>query len=271
MKLSIIIVNYNTGPLTAACIRSILAQDVVGGLEIIVVDNASADESVAHLRSDFPEVTVIANGKNVGLAAGVNTGLASTRGKYCLILNPDILVLPGALVSLVTYMDAHPTVGVAGGQLQSPNGEVQESCYRFYSPLTLIYRRTFWGKTARGQREIARFLMKDFDHASIRAVDWLLGACLIVRREAVQEVGGMDERFFLYFEDVDWCRRFLEAGWQVMYVPAARFSHFYQRSSEGGILSVLSHRVGREHLKSAVKYFWKNRGRSLPTAAAPLP
>jgi N-acetylglucosaminyl-diphospho-decaprenol L-rhamnosyltransferase len=266
MKLSVIIVNYNTGPLTAACIESILQQKLSFRPEIIVVDNASSDESVAHLSSDFPEVIVLANEQNLGLAAGVNAGLARARGTYCIILNPDIIVLNGALERMVSYFEQHPAVGMVGGQLISPNGEVQDSCYRFYAPMTIIYRRTWLGQTKRGRREVARFLMKDFDHASTRDVDWLMGACLMVRQAAVRELGGMDERYFLYFEDVDWCRRFWELGWHISYLPQARFSHYHQRSSEQrGIMHLLGNWIVREHIKSAVKYFWKHRGKPLPS------
>lgn len=265
MVLSVIIVNYNTAALTKSCIESLLAQKFQGSLEIIVVDNASRDESVALLRSDFPDITVVAHTSNVGLAAGVNAGLQRATGTYMLILNPDIIVLPGALQELVRYLDTHPTVGIVGGQLLSPNGKIQASCYRFYHPMTILYRRTLLGKTAVGKQEINRFLMKDFDRQHVRAVDWLMGACLAVRARAVQRVGGMDERFFLYFEDVDWCRRFWEAGWHVVYMPMAKFSHYHQRSSEGGgILGIITNRATRAHIISAIKYFHKYRGQLLP-------
>jgi len=270
MKLSIIIVNYNTGPLTAACITSILQQELPFGFEIIVVDNASRDESVSHLQSDFPEINVLANDQNAGLAAGVNKGLSIASGTYFLILNPDIIVLPGALEKLIEYLATEKEVGMVGGQLISPNGEIQDSCYRFYAPLTVIYRRTWLGKTRRGNKDVARLLMKDFDHRSTRDVDWLMGACLLVRAKAVREVGGMDERFFLYFEDVDWCRRFWEAGWRITYVPAAQFSHYHQRSSEQrGVWRLFTNWILREHIKSAFKYFWKHRGKPLPRQEAP--
>lgn len=278
MKLSIIIVNYNTGPLTRALIESLLSQTLPRGTEIIVVDNDSKDDSVPLLKADFPEITVIENTKNVGLAAGVNTALKVAKGTYYLILNPDMIALPGSVTTLVEFMDQNPDVGMAGGKLISPNGELQYSCYRFYRFMTILYRRTFLGKSVRGRKETYRFLMKDFDHESARDVDWLMGACLIVRAKAVGEVdawklpemankfaGGMDERFFLYFEDVDWCRRIWEAGWRVTYVPQAVFSHFHQRSSErGAILGIITNRTTREHIKSAIKYFWKYRGKKLP-------
>ena len=220
------------------------------------------------LRSDFPEITVIANKENLGLAAGVNTALAVAKGSYYLVLNPDMIALPGSVHNLVAFMDKNPDVGIAGGKLISPNGKLQYSCYGFYTPMTIFYRRTFLGKTPTGKQAIRTFLMKDFDHASEKDVDWLMGACLMVRKKAYEQVGGMDELFFLYFEDVDWCRRFWAKGWRVTYVPQAVFSHFHQRSSEGGaLLGILTNRPTREHIKSAFKYFWKFRGQSLPTHA----
>jgi len=268
MKLSIIIVNYKTAPLTKALIESLLPQEIVGGCEIIVVDNNSMDDSVALLRSDFPEITVIDNEANVGLAAGVNKGIAAAKGQYYLILNPDMIALPGSIKTLVEYMDKHAEVGMAGGKLKSPNGKLQYSCYRFYTPMTIVRRRTWLGKLPKGRADIRRFLMKDYDHVAPREVEWLMGACLITRASVVKKVGGMDEQFFLYFEDVDWCRRVWEAGFKVSYVPAAEFSHFHQRSSEGGsFLSILTNRPTREHIKSAFKYFWKFRGKSLPQVA----
>ncbi|MEK7500334.1 MAG: glycosyltransferase family 2 protein [Patescibacteria group bacterium] len=265
MKLSIVIVNYKMWQLTRALVESLLKDSLPPGTEIIVVDNNSGDDSVYLLRSDFPEITVIDNKTNLGLAAGVNTALKVAKGSYYLVLNPDMIAIPGAVQKLVTFMDQNPKVGIAGGKLISPNGKLQYSCYRFYTAMTIIYRRTFLGKTKRGREEIRSFLMKDFDHAAEKDVDWLMGACLIVRKKSYEEVGGMDERFFLYFEDVDWCRRFWEHGWRVTYVPQAVFSHFHQRSSEGGALrGIFANRPTREHIKSACKYFWKFWGKQLP-------
>lgn len=270
MKLSIIIVNYNTGALTKACLNSILSQTVPFRYEILVVDNDSSDESVPFLRSDFPEVSVIANERNRGLAAGVNQGIAASRGAYYLILNPDIIVMPGALTSLVQFMDEHQDTGIAGGKLVSPNGRIQYSCYRFYRPSTVVYRRTPLGKTAWGKHEVDRFLMKDIDRSHVTDVDWLMGACLIVRAAAAKKVGGMDEHFFLYFEDIDWCRRFKEAGWGVMYVPTARFSHYHQRSSAtSSLYGILTNRAAWYHIISAMKYFWKYRFRSYAVSGSP--
>jgi len=258
MKLSVIIVNYNSAALTKACIESILSHPQPSSIEIIVVDNGSQDSGASFLRADFPDVTFIINKENRGLAAAVNQAVRTAAGDYFLLLNPDIVVLDDAISQLVAFMDANQKVGVSGGKLLSPNGQLQYSCFRFYKPLTVIFRRTWLGKTRWGQRENARFLMQDFDHAQVRDVDWLMGSCLMLRADAVKEVGGMDERFFLYFEDVDWCRRFWKAGWRVTWVPQARFSHFHQRSSrKHALFGLLSNWAAREHIRSAVKYFSK--------------
>lgn len=266
MKLSILIVNYNSGALSHACITSLLAQGLPSANEIIVVDNGSTDDSVSFLRSDFPGITVLANDANQGLAKAVNQGLRRAQGEYILLLNPDITVLPGGVMKLLAFMEQHSDVGVAGGKLLSPNGRLQYSTFRFYRPMTIVYRRTWLGRTQRGQRELDRFLMRDFDHQAVRDVEWLMGSCYLLRRSAVNEVGGMDERFFLYFEDVDWCRRFWEKGWRVTYVPEARFSHFHQRSSgRSHIWGIVTNWTTREHIRSAIKYFWKYRRKEVPT------
>ena len=265
-KISIIIVNYKMWQLTRALVESLLKDESLPkGTEIIVVDNNSGDDSVYLLRSDFPEITVIDNKENFGLAAGVNVGIAHATGSYYLVLNPDMIALPGSVKTLFEFMEKNPEVGMAGGKLISPNGKLQYSCYRFYTLMTILYRRTFLGNTAAGKQTTRDFLMKDFNHKEVKDVDWLMGSCLIVRKKAFDVVGGMDERFFLYFEDVDWCRRMWDAGWRVTYVPSAIFSHFHQRSSDkGAILGIFFNRPTREHIKSAWKYFWKFRGQPLP-------
>ena len=264
--LSIIVVNYKMAPLVKLLMESLLSDATLPArTEILVVDNNSQDNSVELLRSDFPEITVIDNKENIGLAGGVNIALEQAKGKYTLLLNPDIVAMPGAVKTLVDFMENNPDVGMAGGKLFSPNGSLQYSCYRFYTPMTILYRRTPLGKTKKGREAINSFLMKDYDHEEARDVDWLMGACLITRKEVLKKVGGMDPRFFLYFEDVDWCRRVREAGFRVTYVPSAHFSHFHQRSSEkGSILGLITNRATREHIISAFKYFWKFRGKTLP-------
>lgn len=264
MKLSVIIVNYNSGALTAACLKSIMPQ-LPSSSEIIIVDNDSSDDSVPFLRSDFPEITLIANEKNVGLAAGVNQAIAKATGDYYLLLNPDIIATENAVPNLLSYIEANPKVGLAGGKLISPNGKLQDSAYRFYNPMTILYRRTPLGKTPWGKKAIDHFLLRDINLDVARDVDWLMGSCYLMRAPAIAEVGGMDELFFLYFEDVDWCRRFWEKDWEVHYVPAAVFSHFHQQQSRRNpILGLIKNWTTREHIRSAIKYFRKYANKKLP-------
>ena len=265
MKLSVIIVNYNSGALVAANLEALYREGLPEKSEIIVVDNNSQDDSVSFLRADFPEITVIANKTNRGLSFGVNQALKVARGEFYLMLNPDIIALPGAVANIIAFMEHNPGVGLAGGKLVSPNGELQHSCYRFYTPMTIMYRRTLLGRTKRGQAAIDNFIMSDFDHTTVKDVDWLMGSCYCLRRRAVEEVGGMDERFFLYFEDVDWCRRFWEHNWRVTYVPQAQFSHFHQQSSrKKPLLGIVMNWTTREHIKSGIKYFSKYHGKLSP-------
>jgi len=221
MKLSIIIVNYNSGPLTKACIESVVKRRLGFGYEIIVVDNDSRDESVSMLRDEFPEIVVVDHGQNGGFGSGVNRGLEEATGDYYLILNPDIIVLPGAIENMLSYMEKHGDIGVLGAKLIYPNGKLQHSSFRFYTPMTIVYRRTWLGSLPIGKKAVDSFLMSDFDHKEPKDVDWLMGSCLMLRAEAVAKVGGMDERFFMYYEETDFLRRALAGGYRLLYVPEA--------------------------------------------------
>jgi len=148
-----------------------------------------------------------------------------------------------------------------GPQLLNFNGTIQESCFRFHKPLTIVCRRTLLGRTSWGKKELARFAMEDFDRQSDKEVDWLLGAALMLRRQALNDVGPMDERFFLYFEDTDWCRRFWDKGWGVVYWPSAKMHHYHGRSSKrtSGVADLFFNKYTWIHISSAIKYFWKWR------------
>jgi hypothetical protein len=185
----------------------------------------------------------------------VNQALLAAAGRYVLILNPDIEVLPGSIDELATHLDRNPQTGIAGGKLLNPDGTLQYSCRTFYTLSTLLHRRTPIGKLFPNSRVVRDHLMMDWDHDSVREVDWMLGACLMVRRDAIREVGLMDERFFMYFEDVDWCYRMKQHGWQVVYVPAARMRHVHRRdSAKGG--GLLNRRL-MAHLNSMFRFFDK--------------
>ncbi|MFH1690123.1 MAG: sugar transferase [Candidatus Eisenbacteria bacterium] len=229
--LSIVIVGYNSLPELGECLASVRDSDGSARIEAVVVDNASTDGTVEFLEREHPEVRLVANGRNVGYSRAVNQGIAEARAGYVLVLNPDIVVLPGALDRLVSFMDERPNVGIAGSKLLNPDGSLQHSCRRFYTFWTLVLRRTPLGRLFKNGRTISNYLMLDFDHERSREVDWVIGACMIVRKAALADFGGMDERFFLYFEDVDWCYRVWQSGWKVWYVADSVMRHRHARES----------------------------------------
>jgi GT2 family glycosyltransferase len=258
MDLSIIILDYKSKGLVRQCVKTIRLFAPKHSHEIIVVDNASGQGTGEMIRREFPEVTMIDVPRNLGYAAGNNLGIARARGRYILILNPDITVRPGAIDALIEYMDAQTDIGVLGPRLVHPDGSLDVSCYRFPDPLIPAYRRTPLGRLPAGRRALDRYLMNDFDHARTSDVDWLLGAVLMVRREALAKVGPLDDRYFLYFEDTDWCRRFWEAGYRVVYFAGVEMVHYHERlSAKGNWVTGLFRKATRIHIASAVKYFRK--------------
>jgi len=253
IRLAVVIVHYNTSDDLARCLESLTAYAPSVSHRIVVVDNASRDEGLAAVHLKFPDCQWIFNAENTGYARGCNRGMAAVAADYYLILNPDIVVQPGALDRLLAFADAHPRAGLVGPQLLNEDGSLQESCRRFYTLRTLLLRRTILGRLFPDSRTVQRHLMRDFDHQSSRPVDWVLGGCVLARRSALDRSGPMDERFFLYFEDVDWCYRMWQAGFEVQYTPDARFMHRHRRASARG-------RFGRSwwlHLGSLISFYEK--------------
>jgi N-acetylglucosaminyl-diphospho-decaprenol L-rhamnosyltransferase len=250
--LSVVIVNYKTPDDLLRLLASLEEHPSASEpLEILVVDNASGDDSAARVRAAYPGVTVIESPANRGFAAGVNIGLKAARGEWLLILNPDVVVRNGSLDALLDFLKSNPRAGIAAAKLLNPDGSLQHTCRTYYTFGTILLRRTFLGKLFPNSRALRDHLMLDYDHESPRNVDWVAGACLLVRREALEEVGPMDERYFLYFEDVDWCTRMHRRGWGVWYVPQAVMTHGYRRASAGGFS-----RATRAHAESLLR-FWE--------------
>jgi len=259
--LSVIIVNWNVRDLLRRCLHSILANLPACQLEIIVVDNGSTDGSPEMVRTEFPQVHLMANPDNRGFTAANNQGLAVARGRYVLLLNPDTEVVGDALETLVAFADAHPDVGVVGPQLLNPDGTVQSSRRRFPTLATALLEST-WLQPYAPRRLLARYYVLDRPDDEVQDVDWVTGAALMARREAVEQVGPLDEGFFMYSEELDWCRRFRAAGWRVIYLPTARIIHHEGKSSE----QVLPAR--HIHFQtSKIRYFRKYHG---PAAAEAL-
>jgi hypothetical protein len=264
IELSVIATHHRTPELLKLFLESLKAAATDLRLEIIVVDSEAEEETGEFLASDFPEIIYLPFKENTGYAKLVNAGLNRARGEYLLVLNADIILVSGALEKMLQYMKENFTAGMLGPQLLNFNGSRQESCFRWYRPLTILYRRTWLGKTAAGKKDLARFLMKDQDLARPQAVDWLLGAAMFFRRAAFSSVGPMDERFFMYFEDVDWCRRFHQHGWQVVYLPDAKIYHYHGKVSKTeNFWSHFFNKYFWIHLSSAFKYFLKH-GWSIP-------
>jgi len=253
VRLGIVIVHYNTPEDLARCLRSLQDHAPTCSHEVVVVDNASSAPGLDDLQLRHPDVRWLLNTENRGYGRGCNQGLAAVAADYHLILNPDIVVQPGALDALLDFADRHPRAGLIGPQLLNEDGTIQESCRRFYTFWTLVLRRTPLARLARNSRIVQRHLMRDFDHESVRPVDWVLGGCLLVRREARDRCGPMDERFFLYFEDVDWCYRMWRSGFEVVYFPGARFVHRHRRASARGTFT----RSFWLHLASLISYYEK--------------
>ena len=252
--LSVIIVNWNVRDLLRECLRSIEAGKGGLSLEIIVVDSASSDDSVAMVRSEFPSVHLIACTENVGFPRGNNLGLQEARGDYLLLLNPDTVIVDDALAVLVSYLQANPDVGVVGPQLLNLDGSVQSSRRRFPTAATGFFESTWLEGLAPGI--LRRYYALDLPDAATADVDWLTGACIMVPRSTYEAVGGMDEGYFMYSEELDWCRRIKESGRRVVYYPAAQVIHHVGKSSEQ---AVTARHINFNQAK--LRYFRKYHGR----------
>lgn len=267
--LSIIIVNYNARGLLRQCLRSLFTnlQDTRISYTVTVVDNNSTDGSTAMVREQFSTARLIPLESNGGYAKGVNIGVKSLESRYYLILNMDTTIVQSrALERMVIYMDQHADVGLAGPKLINPDGTTQASCCSFPKFLYPIYRRTFIGRLPFAKKAIREYLKLDWNHDETTAVDWVIGTGMIVRHDALQHVGLMDERFFMYYEDVDWCRRFWEHGWKVHYIHDIEIVHYHGRESakKSGMISLLLSASTRTHVTSWIKYVIKYFGRGHP-------
>ncbi len=256
---SIAIINYKNPALLRLCLSSlkrVLSADFK--YEIVVIDIASSPET-KNVIKEFTGIKLLTFKNNIGYTRGVNEGIKASSGDYVLILNPDVVPMAGSIEELTLYLATNTNVGLVGPRLLNFNGSTQNSCFRYYTPLTILCRRSPLGHTSFGKKIINKALMTDkkLDHPT--EVDWLMGSAVLVSKKAVDKVGLMDEKFFLYMSDVDWARRFWENGFKIAYYPKAEMCHYHRRESKGrfGPLDVLFNKQSRWHLKDAVKYFHK--------------
>jgi GT2 family glycosyltransferase len=241
-RVSVCIVTWNCRELVLNCLDSLVQGS--GGLpfEVIVVDNCSSDGTVEAIRSRFPAAKVVANEANVGFAAANNQAMRLGCGAYFFLLNPDTLLPPNALQEIAQVADAYPRAGAIGPKLLNPDGTLQYSCRRFPRPLAALFRNTLFGRLLPGNRWTREYLMADWQHDGVREVDWISGAAMLLRREAVEQVGPLDERFFWGSEDVDYCKRLHDAGWKVLYTPRPEIIHIVGGSTDQAVLRTICRR-----------------------------
>ena len=244
-RVTAVVVTYDALPWIEQCLESLR------GVETIVVDNGSSDETVAFVRGRFPEVKVV-EAENRGLGAGWNIGVRETSSTYVLLLNADAWLLDGALERLCDFADTRPRAAVVGPRLLNPDGTLQRSVRGYPTLWRLATEYLFLRKLAPGSSALNAFYAGGFDHDEVREVEVVMGACMLLRREAIAEVGDCDEDYFLFSEETDWCYRFREAGWEVVFFPGAECVHVHGAVHAG--------RMFKENVKGQLRFLLKHHG-----------
>lgn len=262
-KLSIIIPHYHTPEILRLCLDALLKKLIVlsGRYEIIVSDGETDKNVIDGLKKIYPEILFIENSENVGFSKLVNLGIEKSSGKYIFVINADIIIeREGDILDMIEYLDDDDDIGVVAPRLFNVDGSVQQTYFRNYDLFTIAARRTFFGRTFLGKKILDKFYYRGLRIDDSFEPDWVLGAAFLMERSRFEKIGGkLDERFFMYFEDVDLCRRFKEAGLKVVYFPFARFVHRHARVSDKGrgMADIIMNRFTRIHIASYLKYVWK--------------
>lgn len=267
--LSIVIVSWNVREDLRECLQSLLREEgsrlESSEIEIIVVDNASTDGTAAMVNLAFPQVKLLVNSQNLGYTKANNIGINHSRGKYILLLNPDTIVHQGALQALIECAESHPEAGIIGAKLLNSDGSVQRSARSFPDIGAGLFRNTFLGRLFPNNPFVRRYLLTDFSYDEVREVDWVSGAAMLVRRDLIEQIGGLDERFWAYCEDVDLCWQAWQAGYKVLFCPNAVITHKVGRSSDQRLVSSLI-----QHHKSMWLFYLKNYRHCYPLVLFPL-
>jgi N-acetylglucosaminyl-diphospho-decaprenol L-rhamnosyltransferase len=242
---SVVVVTYNALPWIERCLES------VRGVPTVVVDNGSSDATTDFVRESFPQVGVVES-ENLGLGAGWNTGIRETDSRYVLLLNADAWLVGDALSRLVELADSRTNAAFVGPRLSNPDGSLQRSVRGFPTLWRLATEYLFFRKLAPRSMALNAFYAGGFDHGEVREVESVMGACMLVRREAIEQVGFADERFFLFSEETDWHYRARQAGWKVVFFPGAECMHVRGASHAG--------RLYRENLRGHLRFLSKHRG-----------
>lgn len=253
VDLSIIIVSWNVADLLCACLDS-LHRGAHPSMEIIVVDSASSDGTPALVRARYPDVRLLAQAENVGFSRGNNIGLGAAHGRWLLLLNPDTEVSGDALMQMTAYLDAHPEIGIIGPHTLNPDGSHQSTRRRFPTLAVGVFEST-WLQAYAPKAVLDRYYAHDLADDGTAEVDWVQGSALMMRREVYAQIGGLDEGYVMYSEELDLCRRAKDAGWRVVYLGSAKIMHHGGKSSEQA--------VARRHIhfqQSKLRYFRKYHG-----------
>jgi N-acetylglucosaminyl-diphospho-decaprenol L-rhamnosyltransferase len=253
---SIVIVTFQARELLRRCLDALAADGTALDRQVIVVDQASDDGTASWVAEAHPEVELVALDRNVGFGAGNNRGVALARGRHVLLLNSDAFVSPGAVDELVRFLDATPRAGAVGPRLRNADGTLQRSCRSFPTPWRLATEYLFLRKLAPRSRALNAFYCGGFDHDRTRRVDWVTGACVLIRGESMAQVGGFDESFFLYSEETDLLRRLADLGLETWFDPAAEVTHLW-----GATTARDPGPAYREQLRSHIRYLDRHLGR----------
>jgi GT2 family glycosyltransferase len=239
LDLSIIIVSFDDEKSLSGCLASVYNNDA--RFEIITIDNNPAPYISKAFKGRFPHARWVENRKNLGFAKAINQGIKKARARYILTLNSDTVLFPDSISNMVSFMDSHKKAGAAGGKILNSRGIVQPTCRRFPGYLTGFFNRTsFLTRLFPDNRFSKRYLLNHWAHENVRRVDWISGAFIIFRREALKDVGYLDEDYFMYCEEVDWCYRAKKKGWKVYYVPQAKLIHDSQHG-RGATKKIIYH------------------------------
>lgn len=260
IDLSIVIVNWNTRDLLAQCLHSVYNTTSNLDFEVIVVDNASTDGSLEMVRQEFPDVSLIANTENLGFAKANNQAIRRSQGRYVLLLNSDAFVRENTIECMIDFMDGHPEAGMAGCKLLYEDGRLQPSCSTFPTLFTEFCIATGLDKLFPKSPLFGKYRMTYWDFDDVREVDVVLGAFMLVRATATDEVGLMDERYFMYSEEVDWCYRFKEKGWKIYFYPDVEAVHLWGSSTKQVEVEMLM-----QLYRSRVEFFRKFHGKRSAT------
>ena len=251
---SIVVVTHQHRPFIERCLDAVGRVRNEAACEVFVVDNLSGDGTAELVAEKYPWARLTVRDRRSGFSDNNNLAIRQAAGRYVLLLNPDTEIRPGALPALARFMDGRPDAGIAGAKLVFPDGSTQPSCRRFPTFGSFLVRRTPLRFFMRSSAANARHLMLDQASAGPMEVDWVLGACMFVRREAIQQVGLLDEGYFLYVEDIDWCYRMRQKGWKTWWVPDAEIVHHHQATSDRALVGWHSW----IHLRSMFRYYRKH-------------